>query len=47
MRPGLVIGARHVVRYTVPVHQTVPDLLPPLPSSAAGSLCSRPDSWSA
>src|SRR6516225_9369452 len=30
MRPGLVIGARHVVRYTVPVHQTVPDLLPAL-----------------
>ena len=30
MRPGLVIGARHVVRYTVPVHQTVPDLLPGL-----------------
>jgi fluoroacetyl-CoA thioesterase len=30
MRPGLVIGAQHVVRYTVPVHQTVPDLLPGL-----------------
>jgi len=30
MRPGLMIGARHVVRYTVPVHQTVPDLLPAL-----------------
>ena len=30
MRPGLVIGARHIVRYTVPVHQTVPDLLPAL-----------------
>jgi fluoroacetyl-CoA thioesterase len=30
MRPGLVIGARHVVRYTVPAHQTVPDLLPAL-----------------
>jgi fluoroacetyl-CoA thioesterase len=30
MRPGLVIGARHVVRYTVPAHQTVPDLLPTL-----------------
>jgi fluoroacetyl-CoA thioesterase len=30
MRPGLVIGARHVVRYTVPVHQTVPGLLPAL-----------------
>jgi predicted thioesterase len=30
MRPGLVIGARHVVRYTVPVHQIVPDLLPAL-----------------
>jgi fluoroacetyl-CoA thioesterase len=30
MRPGLAIGARHVVRYTVPVHQTVPDLLPAL-----------------
>jgi len=30
MRSGLVIGARHIVRYTVPVHQTVPDLLPAL-----------------
>jgi fluoroacetyl-CoA thioesterase len=30
MRPGLVIGARHLVRYTVPAHQTVPDLLPAL-----------------
>ncbi len=30
MRPGLVIGARHTVRYTVPMHQTVPDLLPAL-----------------
>jgi fluoroacetyl-CoA thioesterase len=30
MRPGLIIGARHVVRYTVPAHQTVPDLLPAL-----------------
>ena len=30
MRPGLAIGARHVVRYTVPVHQTVPGLLPAL-----------------
>jgi len=30
MRPGLMTGARHVVRYTVPVHQTVPDLLPAL-----------------
>src|SRR5215467_10575500 len=30
MRPGLMIGARHVVRYTVPAHQTVPDLLPAL-----------------
>lgn len=30
MRPGLTIGARHVVRYTVLVHQTVPDLLPAL-----------------
>jgi len=30
MRPGLMIGARQVVRYTVPVHQTVPDLLPGL-----------------
>ena len=30
MRPGLLTGARHVVRYTVPVHQTVPDLLPAL-----------------
>jgi len=30
MRPGLMIGARHVVRYTVPVHQTVPDLMPAL-----------------
>jgi fluoroacetyl-CoA thioesterase len=30
MRPGLVIGAPHIVRYTVPVHQTVPDLLPGL-----------------
>jgi fluoroacetyl-CoA thioesterase len=30
MRPGLVIGAWHVVRYTVPAHQTVPDLLPTL-----------------
>ena len=30
MRPRLVIGAPHVVRYTVPVHQTVPNLLPAL-----------------
>ena len=30
MRPGLMIGTRHVVRYTVPAHQTVPDLLPAL-----------------
>jgi fluoroacetyl-CoA thioesterase len=30
MRAGLTIGARHVVRYTVPGHQTVPDLLPAL-----------------
>ena len=30
MRPGLMMGARHVVRYTVPAHQTVPDLLPAL-----------------
>ena len=30
MRAGLMIGARHVVRYTVPGHQTVPDLLPAL-----------------
>lgn len=30
MRPGLAIGAPHIVRYTVPVHQTVPDLLPDL-----------------
>ena len=30
MRPGLVIGTRHIVRYTVPGHQTVPDLLPEL-----------------
>ena len=30
MRPGLMIGARHIVRYTVPAHQTVPDLLPAL-----------------
>jgi fluoroacetyl-CoA thioesterase len=30
MRPGLMTGARHVVRYTVPAHQTVPDLLPAL-----------------
>jgi len=28
MRSGLVLGAPHIVRYTVPVHQTVPDLLP-------------------
>ncbi|MBV9047564.1 MAG: thioesterase family protein [Solirubrobacterales bacterium] len=30
MRPGLVIGAPHIVRYTVPMHQTVPGLLPAL-----------------
>ena len=30
MRPGLMIGARHVVRYTVPACQMVPDLLPAL-----------------
>jgi fluoroacetyl-CoA thioesterase len=30
MRPGLMIGARHVIRYTVPACQTVPDLLPAL-----------------
>ncbi|MBV9941442.1 MAG: hypothetical protein JO262_04860 [Solirubrobacterales bacterium] len=30
MKPGLVIGTAHIVRYTVPVHQTVPDLLPAL-----------------
>ena len=30
MKPGLLIGARHVVRYTVPAHQTVPDLFPAL-----------------
>jgi len=30
MRPGLKIGGVHVLRYTVPVHQTVPDLLPAL-----------------
>jgi len=30
MRPGLEIGAPHVVRYTVPADQTVPDLLPAL-----------------
>ena len=30
MRSGLVIGAPHIVRYTVPIHQTVPDLLPAL-----------------
>jgi fluoroacetyl-CoA thioesterase len=30
MRAGLLIGEPHVVRYTVPVHQTVPDLLPEL-----------------
>lgn len=30
MRPGLLIGERHVVRYTVPVNQMVPDLLPEL-----------------
>ena len=31
MKPGLEIGGLHVLRYTVPVHQTVPDLLPALP----------------
>ena len=30
MRPGLMIGAPHVIRYTVPVHQTPPNLLPAL-----------------
>ena len=30
MRPGLAIGAPHVVRYTVPAHQTAPNLLPTL-----------------
>jgi hypothetical protein len=28
MRAGLLIGEPHVVRYTVPVSQTVPELLP-------------------
>ena len=36
MRPGLVIGAPHVVRYTVPMHQTVPNLLPELPEFRRG-----------
>ena len=31
MRPGLVIGAPHVVRYTVPGHQTGRNLFPDLP----------------
>jgi fluoroacetyl-CoA thioesterase len=30
MRAGLLIGEPHVVRYTVPANQTVPDLLPEL-----------------
>ena len=30
MRPGLAIGEAHVVCYTVPMHQTVPGLLPAL-----------------
>lgn len=30
MRPGLRLGAVHVVRYVVPVNQTVPDLFPAL-----------------
>ena len=36
MRPGLEIGAFHAVPYTVPVHQTVPDLLPALPEFRRG-----------
>jgi hypothetical protein len=46
MRPGLMIGAPHVIRYTVPVHQTQPNLLPPLLHSGASSRCPQPDSWS-
>ena len=30
MRPGLQLGALHVLRYVVPLNQTVPDLLPAL-----------------
>jgi fluoroacetyl-CoA thioesterase len=36
MRPGLEIGGLHVLRYTVPVHQTVPDLLPAFPEFRRG-----------
>jgi hypothetical protein len=47
MRPGLVIGARHVVRYTVPVHQTVPGLLPALAEFRRGQPVFATGSWSA
>ena len=39
MRPGLMMGAWHVVRYTVPAHQTVPDLLPALAEFRRGARC--------
>ena len=36
MRPGLQLGAPHVLRYVVPLNQTVPDLLPALPEFRRG-----------
>ena len=36
MRPGLKLGELHVLRYMVPIHQTVPDLLPALPEFRRG-----------
>jgi fluoroacetyl-CoA thioesterase len=36
MRPGLQLGAPHVVTYTVAIDQTVPHLLPTLPEFRRG-----------
>ena len=45
MKPSLVPGIAHELRFTVPVGKTVPHLYPESPAFAAMPRCSPPGSW--